>query len=41
MSVIIKINGMRWIFTKGAPEVIAGLCEPISLAVNFDEKVRE
>lgn len=37
MSVLVEKDQNKFIFTKGAPEVIAEICDPTSIPSNFDE----
>lgn len=37
MSVLVEKDQTRQIFTKGAPEVIAEICEPTTIPSNFEE----
>jgi len=43
MSVVVEVEGRRWLYCKGAPEVVLGLCDRVehdAAAVPLDESAR-
>ena len=44
MSVVVEAEGRRWLYCKGAPEVVLGLCDRVehdAAVVRLDESVRQ
>lgn len=37
MSVLVEKDDIRYVFTKGAPEVMLDICDPTTLPANFEE----